>query len=423
MTGYESLCVDPYPIDAELQDDGTTGPELAHLARSYRDSPRALVFRNPSSDWRLFVVTLPLATRLSLMSNPIFAQLTRAWGLNVRFIGVDGDGPVHDFRALLSDRTLDLLIELLAGDGRGALDVLFAALAREMLTVLEQRRADWTRHLARVHRLEPGVPGTLFDHAGRYPDFLAKLRAALRDGTIDVAFYGRVLRSIDLREATVDSRVAALIESALDPVTMAKLQRTTAGKHLGCYNWLRIEPRRAAPRAYLLSRLPAFATFFAETLLPLESTALESDPAEPDPFRDPGSMEDLDARDGDRPSRGQEVAQGSRNTRQPRADFDLRPVAARSRSPINQHWAAVLRQAIDAGQDRAALEAIAQRFAVGDNVIRRVWREQPAALDQPPTWHLAQILRRLHALPDREWPANDAAWRALIADSVPAEAL
>ncbi|ODT37848.1 MAG: hypothetical protein ABS55_02225 [Lautropia sp. SCN 70-15] len=399
MTQHESIQADAYPIDAELRDDGTAGPELAWLASSYCDSPRALVFRNPSSDWRLFVVTLPLASRLSLMANPVFAQLTRAWGLNVRFVGVDRDGLAYDFRALLSDRTLALLVELLArresGAGAGtvdrgrpprgeahgdrALDVLFDALAREMLTVLERRDDDWRRHLARELRLEPNLAGNLFDHGGRYPDFLAALRGALRKGLVDVEFYGRALRSIDLREAAVDARIAALIESALDPVALAKLARTGAGRHLGCYNWLRIEPARAAPRAHLLASLPAFADFFAEALIAPENAG--------------------------------------------GAGFDLKPLAARSQSAHSLHWAGVLRRAIDAGQDRAAIEAIAQRFAVGDNVIRRIWREQPAALGQPPTWHLAQVLRRLHALGERDWPATDAAWRTLLAQAVPAEAL
>lgn len=407
MTQHESIQADAYPIDAELRDDGTAGPELAWLARSYCDSPRALVFRNPSSDWRLFVVTLPLASRLSLMANPVFAQLTRAWGLNVRFVGVDRDGLAYDFRALLSDRTLALLVELLArresgsgasavggrrapggeapgeapGGSRGerTLDVLFDALAREMLTVLERRHEDWHRHLARELRLEPALAGNLFDHGGRYPDFLAALRGALRKGLVDVEFYGRALRSIDLREAAVDARIAALIESSLDPVSLAKLARTGAGRHLGCYNWLRIEPARAAHRAHMLASLPAFADFFADSLLAPEHSAS--------------------------------------------AGFDLKPLAARSQSAHSLHWAGVLRRAIDAGQDRAAIEAIAQRFAVGDNVIRRIWRERPAALGQPPTWHLAQVLRRLHALGERDWPASDAAWRTLLAQAVPAEAL
>jgi hypothetical protein len=403
LTDYQAILADACPIDAELRDDGTAGPEFAWLAHSYCDSPRALVFRNPSSDWRLFVVTLPLASRLSLMANPVFAQLTRAWGLNVRFVGIDRDGLAHDFRALLSDRTLALLVELLARhESRGlpgdaapgpsqtdaglrpaspdrALDLLFDALAREMLTVLDRRQDDWQRHLARDLQLESNRPGNLFDHGSRYPDFLAALRGVLRKGLVDVEFYGRALRSIDLREAAVDARIAALIESTLDPVTLARLARTGAGRHLGCYNWLHIEPARAAARAHLLARLPAFATFFAEALLA------------------PGSG----AGDG----------------------FDLKSLAARSQSRHSLHWAGVLRQAVDAGQDRLAIEAIAQRFAVGDNVIRRIWREQPAALRQLPTWHLAQVLRRLHALGERDWPITDPAWHSLLAHAVPAEAL
>lgn len=434
MTGYDSLFIDASPVDRELQDDGTAGPELAHLARSYRESPRALVFRNPSSDWRLFVVTLPLASRLSLMANPIFGQLTRAWGLNVRFVGVDRDRLFHDFRALLSDRTLSLLVELLArrealSAGAPTLDILFAALAREMLTVLERRRADWSRHLAREHRLEPGVSGTLFDHAGRYPDFLAGLRGALRNGLIDVSFYGRALRSIDLREAAVDTRTSAVIESELDPVTVAKLERGRAGKHLGAYNWLRIEPERAGPRAYLLTRLPAFAGFFAESLLPIDAAAQElragaeesERPDDPDEFVQGEARQAPDARSGGADDEGGACAPHLAAERD--HGFDLRRLAARNHSAHSIRWAQVLRRAVDAGQDRMTIEAIAQRFAVDDNVIRRIWREQPQALGQPPTWHLGQILQRLHRSPERDWPASDAAWRTFIAQAVPAEAL
>lgn len=411
MKDVEFLTVDAVPIDAELQDDGAVGPELAHLARSYANSPRALICRHPSSDWRLFVVLLPLASRLSLMANPIFAQLTRAWGLNARFIGVDGDHLVYDFRALLSDRLLRMLVELLArsevdrgSPARGrheALDLLFASLADEMLTVLDRRRGDWGRHLDREHRLEAQVQCSLFDRASRYPDFLASLRAALRDEIIDVSFYGRALRSIDLREEAIDARVATLIEASLDPVTLAKLARTGAGRHMGCYNWLRLDPRHALPRAHLLAQLPSFANFFADALVPLDAW---SDDVEPDPDVDcPG-------------------ASAAQRARSPVATYELRALAARERSAHSLYWAGMLRRAIDSGQDRAVIEAIAQRFAVGDNVVRRIWRERPAALGQPPTWHLAQILRRLHACSDREWPADAAAWQALIASAVPIEA-
>ncbi len=408
MKEVEFLAVDGVPIDEELQDAGTVGPELAYLARCYRSSPRALVFRNPSSDWRLFVVQLPLASRLSLMANPIFAQLTRAWGLNVRFLGVDRDRLVYDFRALLSDRTLKLLVDLLArSDGAdAALDLLFDSLAEEMLTVLDRRRGDWHRHLDREHRLEPGAPASLFDRAARCPDFLAQLRGALRDDIVDVEFYGRALRSIDLREGAIDARIAAVVEASLDPVTLAKLARSGAGKHLGCYNWLRLDPRHAMPRAHLLARLPAFATFFAETLVPLDAWGA------------PQTDEDGDAEVLDTPA---DAARRRAQRRQP-PTFDLRPLAARQDSAHSLRWAGVLERAIDAGQDRAVIEAIAQRFAVGDNVVRRLWRDRPAALGQPPTWQLAQILRRLGERGDRDWPADAAAWESLIASAVPIEA-
>ncbi|MFO1299717.1 MAG: hypothetical protein U1F17_04875 [Burkholderiaceae bacterium] len=414
MKDVEFLAVDGVPIDGELQDAGTVGPELAYLARSYRHSPRALVFRNPSSDWRLFVVLLPLASRLSLMTNPIFAQLTRAWGLNVRFVGVDRDQLVYDFRALLSDRTLKLLVDLLARS-EGAdqtLDLLFESLADEMLTVLDRRRGDWGRHLDREHRLEPRAPASLFDRAGRCPDFLAQLRAALRDEIVDVGFYGRALRSIDLREDAIDARIAAIVESSLDAVTIAKLARSGAGKHLGCYNWLRLDPRHAAPRAHLLARLPAFATFFAETLVPLDAWATPLGAGDAD--GDTGS--DAEALD----TAADAARRHARRRQAP--TFDLRPLAARQDSAHSLRWAGVLKRAIDAGQDRAVIEAIAQRFAIDDNAVRRLWRDKPAALGQPPTWQLAQILRRLGGRGERDWPADAAAWESLIASAVPIEA-
>ena len=116
MTDFESLRVDTFAVDEELIDAASVGPELAHLAQVYLRSPRALVWHNPSPDWRLFVLLLPIASRLSLMANPIFAQLARAWGLHARFVGIDRDGLVHDFRSLLSDRTLKLLVHLLGAE-------------------------------------------------------------------------------------------------------------------------------------------------------------------------------------------------------------------------------------------------------------------------------------------------------------------
>lgn len=415
---FESFCVDTYAIDESLTDASSVGPELAHLARNYVRSPRALVWRNPSSDWRLFVLLIPLGSRLSLIANPIFAQLARAWGLNIRFIGVDRNQLVYDFKALLSDRSIRLLVDALAHtmnshtegtavppprQANAAIDVLFAALAGDLLTVIDKRRDDWGRHLLREHRLQPEVPGSLFDRTTRFPDFLGKLREALRQEIVDVQFYGKALRSIDLRETAVEQRLASLIESSLDPITMAKLARTLALQHLGCYNWLRLDRRHAAARAHALARLPTMASFFAESLVTLETLEVnggDDDDADRDVLDDAAFI----------------------RRRHQAPTLDLRGLAARSETSHSLRWSAVLRRAIDAGQDRAIIEALAQRFAVSDNVIRRLWREQPGALGAPPTWHLTQILRRLNDLGSRDWPANDRDWQTLAAHSIPAEA-
>lgn len=409
MNDAESLRVDRYPIDDELRDDGSVGPELAHLARAYIDSPRALIFRNPSSDWRLFVVLLPLATRLSLMRNPIFAQLTRAWGLNLRFLGIDREHRIHDFHDLLTDRMLASLVDWLGslesagGRPEQGLDLLFEALADEMLTILERAGPARGAHLALAPRLEPGAPATLFERSTRYPDFLAQLRRALRDGIVDVAFYGRALRSIDLREAAIEQRIAAQLLASLDPVTLAKLERTGAGQHLGAYNWLALAPRQAAMRAHVLGNLPAFATFFAEALVPLDLLRADALAIEDEAGGDPSHEYRED------PGRHRHAP-----------GFDLRRLAARHDTAHAMHWHALLARAVDAGQDRAVIEAVAGRFAISSNLVRRIWRERPASLGQPPGWQLGEILR---ALESSAWPADGNQWEALIARAIPAAAL
>jgi hypothetical protein len=243
---HQSLFVDPLPLDEDLCDSAHVGVELAHLASIYITSPRALIWRNPSSDWKLFALLLPIGSRLSLLTNPIFAQLTRAWGLNIRFIGVDSDHRFFDFKALLSDRTLTLLTAWLGEQQRRALqpnqnskhqdhglDVLFEALAQDMLTMNEARKLDWHKHLDCEHRLEPQVQHSLFDRDARFPDFLAQLRLALKRDLISVDFYGRTLRSIDLREQTIEQRIATLIEGCLDAPTLSKLLEAKCGLHLG----------------------------------------------------------------------------------------------------------------------------------------------------------------------------------------------
>jgi hypothetical protein len=325
------------------------------------------------------------------MANPIFGQLTRDWGHSIRFIGVDRHQCIYDFRSLLTDVTLRRLVASLARwlhddethDGlpmraaeTATLDVLFAALGENMLTILEARRDDWGAHLAREHRLEPQVPGSLFDRPSRYPDFMAQLHQALRRELIDVTFYGKVLRSIDLREGAAEQRIAALLEGSLEPVTLVKLGRSRAGQHLGCYNWLLTGQGHATQRAYVLGKLPAFAQFFAETLINAQA----------------------------RPRSGLVAA-----AEHERRAALLRPDDARE----------ALRQAIDSGQDRWVIEALSAHFGVEHNVLRALWRHCPTALGAPPLWHLKEILLRLNELPERAWPRDDRQWLDLASRAVP----
>ena len=377
---YQSVVVDPLAIDAELCDASAVGPELAQLAAIYLSSPRALIWRNPSSEWRLFGLLLPIGSRLSLLSNPIFAHLTRAWGMNIRFVGIDADQRIFDFKALLSDATLSLLTNWLGGhqqktfsvgeprgdkqaDREHGLDVLFAALASDMLTVGNSRRIDWYKHLDCEHRLEPQEPFSLFDRDARFPDFMAQLRNALKNRLIDVEFYSRALRSIDLREHAVEQRLSVLIETCLNPQTLTLLLKAKAGQHIGCYNWLRLSQKHAPARAHALARLPSFASYLATLLTPI--CALEHE--------------------------GQTA---------------LGP-------------AVLLQRSIDAGQDRLIIQALSSLLGASEPTIRRLWRDQPAALGQPPAWQLGEVVQQLDDLPQRLWPLNTEQWQSLLSKSMP----
>ena len=363
---FEAICLRPDTLDDPLGDPAVVGPETAHLGRLYISTPRALLWYQPSPDWPLFVLLIPIATRLSLMANPIFAQLARQWGHQIRFIGVDPERRVFDFRQLLSDSILTRLVETLQQRGTDpTLDVLFAALAQGMLTLLERRRPDWPGHLARQHRLEPQAPDALYDRAGRFPDFLAALRRALRLGVIDLAFYGRALRAIDARELEAEQRIARTLSAHLDATVLRRLDRLGAGRHLGCYNWLLLDARHAAQRAYVLSRLGCFAQFFADTLL----------------------------------------APGAGFTQPVWLGGDL---ATASATPETG-----LARIVDSGQDRLLIGSLAQQFCVAENTIRALWRRAPAALGTPPTWQLARILRLLDQLPERVWPSDGPGWERL----------
>jgi hypothetical protein len=372
---HQSLHVDSLPVDLELCDSAQVGPELANLATIYLASPRALLWRNPSSDWKLFVLLLPIGSRLSLLSNPIFAHLTRAWGTNIRFIGIDSECQLFDFKALLSDKTLSLLTSWLGQQQRRqfashrftsdeeGLDVLFSALASEMLTMTEARRLDWYKHLDCEHHLEPQSSNSLFERDARFPDFIEALRVALKTDLISTDFYGRALRSIDLREQAIEKRLSILIEGSLDAPTLSKLFDARMGIHLGCYNWLRLSPKHAAARAHVLLRLPSFASYLAQQLIPLAA---------------------LDA-------------------------IGLTPLGP----------AVLLQRMIDAGQDRMIIQTLAQNFGASESTIRKLWRDTPKQLGQLPAWQITEVIQQLDDLPDRDWPTNNEQWLQLLTQSVP----
>jgi hypothetical protein len=296
---------------------------------------------------------------------------------------------------------LDLLNNLVQA---GTTDVLFASLARDMLTVLDKRRSDWGKHLDTVHRLESGQRDSLFQRETRYPDFLQGLQRALRQDMIDIHFYGRVLRSVDRREEAIEQRLAAFLESCLEPVALAKLGKASVGQHLGCYNWLHLSPRHAANRAHILRELPNFAGYFADSLVPLDTLSSLPDPHENEELFSLEPNELDDALDHASPALPAPTI----------PTLDLAKLASRNDTMHSLRWASRLRQAVDAGQDRAVIEALAQRFAVPDNVLRRLWRDKPLGLGALPTWQLVQVLRHLAALEERAWPTDELAWSELL---------
>jgi hypothetical protein len=368
---FEQICIAEHAVDEALTDEGTVGPETAYLAQSYLRTPRALLWHNPSPDWKLFVVVIPLATRLSMLRNPIFGQLVRDWGMGVRFLGISAEQQVFDFRRLLDPDTLNKLIHALTvlitpappvakvssqpASANEALDILFATLAKAMLTMLDARRLDWPLHLAREHRLELASPDSLLDRASRFPDFTASLQFVLRQQIIDLGFYGKVLRSIDARERSAEQVVTNAIINALNPNVMQSLRTLRIGLHLGCYNWLLENPAHREQRFYALLRLPTFAQFFCDALI--RGTADEAIPV-----------------------------------------YERAPILAK---------------AIDSGQDRQIVRGLSINLGVNENTIRALWRNPPLELESPPAWLLAQIVQQLDATPERDWPRSAKAWLEL----------
>jgi hypothetical protein len=313
------------------------------------------VWRNPSSDWRLFVLLVPLASRLSLMRNPIFAALVRDWGLSVRFVGIDAHARVFDFRRLLSDATLRRLVDALTvslarppGHANEALDVLFAALADSMLTILEERRPDWPSHLARSLRLETNAPDSLFDRQARYPD-LPREPARRAEGRHDRR---GALRPRDPRDrpARGERRAPRGLADRVD-AGRGHARRAQEAAHRAAPGLLQLGGRLPAARAqrlYALSRLPSLAQAFIDAI--------------------------------DHPE---------------------------------------LSRALDSGQDRAIVSALAGRFQrQREHGARRL---APTARGAGRAAHLAlaHILQRLDALAQRDWPRDAPAWQEFAQRAVP----
>ena len=96
------------------------------------------------------------------------------------------------------------------------------------------------------------------------------------------------------------------------------------------------------------------------------------------------------------------------------AGYDLRPLIERQACLTGSEFTGWLRRAIDAGQDRQIIDALAARLGVTANLVRRLWREPPRALGQPPAWLAATLVRHLDQLPERAWPQDDESWQQLI---------
>jgi hypothetical protein len=81
---FNAITVDPSSLDAELEDAGTVGPELAFIAREQRLLARAFCWRDASSDWPLLVVQIPGTEALWMLQHPVFTPIIRRWGMALR---------------------------------------------------------------------------------------------------------------------------------------------------------------------------------------------------------------------------------------------------------------------------------------------------------------------------------------------------
>jgi hypothetical protein len=381
---FQAIHIEPDSADGLVSRRPGITPQLVQTLQAYQQTPRALVWRSPSPDWRLFILVLPLATRWPDLCQPVLGPLVRDWGHALRFVGVDRTHHVYDFRAMLELPILRRLIDSLdrwlntpkpASEPTEILDVLFDILGGHHFTRLEARNDLWAQHLARELCLDPLHTESLFQRATCQEDLMRLVQEALRRRVLDMELYGRLVRAIDRRETFTERLMVAVLGEALDPTTLQTLNSTRSGAHLGCYNWLLAHPARRRQRAYVLNRLPALGPFIADFFL-------ESPPSR---------LKDRWAQ-----------ISGNQHV---------------STNPLDTDR---LLQAIDSGQDRTVIAALASHFNVREQVFRSLWRFYPSGLIAPPSWHLPHLLQRLNQLPDRFWPRDASSWQALTKNTLSA---
>jgi len=272
---FNAITVDPSSLDAELEDAGTVGPELAFIAREQRLLARAFCWRDASSDWPLLVVQIPGTEALWMLQHPVFTPIIRRWGMALRVIGISRQALAFDFRALLDDQTLARLRKSLHEDPEKApVDLIYQALARGMLTRLHDA-GQAAKHLLREGFLHQQPP--LFEPVDgpQRPLLLKALQAALRRGQLDIGFYSRAMRVLRQREQQVQQRLSFVLEGALSALSLQACARVDPRIPWGVYNWLHRDPRHAAAREHVLTHLPWLGPWLANHLLLSHHTRLQ----------------------------------------------------------------------------------------------------------------------------------------------------
>jgi len=272
---FNAIAVDPSAIDAELEDAGTVGPELAFIAKEQRLLARAFCWHDASSDWPLLVVQIPGTEALWMLQHPVFTPIIRRWGMALRVIGISREAMAFDFRALLDDDTLARLRCALHDDPKHTpVDLIYQALARGMIGRIHEE-GQARLHLMREGFLHPNPNAADLPDSPQRPLLLKALQAALRRGQLDIGFYCRAMRALRQREFRVQQRLAFVFEGALSAISLQACAGVDPRIPWGVYNWLRRDPRHAAAREHLLRHLPWLGPWLSSHLLLSNDSGLQ----------------------------------------------------------------------------------------------------------------------------------------------------